>query len=131
MSNVPGDLRFTESHEWVQLQEDGTVMVGITDYAQTSLGELVYVELPDAGDVIDANDDCAVIESVKAASDIYCPLTGQVEEVNAELENNPGLVNESPYDKGWLFKLTPDRQEDVKKLMDAEAYRKVVAEEAH
>jgi glycine cleavage system H protein len=131
VSEVPNNMRFTDSHEWIQPQEDGSVIVGITDYAQTSLGELVYVELPDVDDVIDADEDCAVIESVKAASDIYCPLKGQVLEVNEHLESNPGLVNESPYEKGWLFKMMPDHQDAADKLLDATEYRQIIAEEAH
>jgi len=131
MSEIPENIRFTDSHEWVQEQADGSVVVGITDYAQTSLGELVYVELPDVDDVIDANEECAVVESVKAASDIYCPIKGQITEVNTALDTNPALVNTAPYTEGWLFKLLPDHKEAADQLLTAEQYRAVIAEEAH
>ena len=131
MSEAPSNLKFTESHEWVDVLEDGTAVVGITDYAQTLLGELVYVGLPDAGDVIDMEDDAAVVESVKAASDVYCPVDGQIVDVNESLIDEPGLVNTSPYDKGWLFKIQVDKPEQLESLLDASKYQKLVAEEAH
>lgn len=131
MSETPNNLKFTENHEWVQVLDDGTAVVGITDYAQTLLGELVYVGLPDTGDVIDMEDDCAVVESVKAASDVYCPVSGQIIDINEGLIDDPGLVNSSPFDKGWLFKIQIDKPEQLDDLLDAGKYQKLVADEAH
>lgn len=131
MSETPNNLKFTENHEWVQVLDDGTAVVGITDYAQTLLGELVYVGLPDTGDVIDMEDDCAVVESVKAASDVYCPVSGQIIDINEGLIDDPGLVNSSPFDKGWLFKIQIDKPEQLDDLLDASKYQKLVADEAH
>lgn len=128
--SIPSDGKFTQSHEWVHVEGD-IAIVGITDYAQTLLGELVYVELPDVGDVIDRDEDCAVVESVKAASDVYCPLSGMVIEVNEELMDNPALINQEPYEDGWMFKLRIDKPEEIEDLLDARAYEKQIAEEAH
>jgi glycine cleavage system H protein len=122
MSNVPEDLRYTETHEWLAQQKDGTVRVGITDHAQEALGDLVFVELPAVGDQIDQGDSCAVVESVKAASDIYSPLAGEVVEVNEELENDPGMLNNDPYGDGWLFALNPSDDAELDDLLDAETY---------
>lgn len=130
MSAVPNELKFTESHEWVYIEDDIAV-VGITDYAQTLLGELVYVELPDVGDVISQYEDCAVVESVKAASDVYCPLLGEIIEVNERLADEPDLVNTAPYTDGWMFKIQFDKPEQINELLTAEQYQKLVAEEAH
>jgi len=130
MGTVPDELRFTPSHEWVRVEDDFAV-VGITDYAQTLLGELVYVELPDVGDVIAQGEDCAVVESVKAASDVYCPINGQIIEVNEELADQPELVNDDPYGNGWLFKIQIDKLEQLEELLTSEEYQKQVAEEAH
>lgn len=130
MSAVPEELKFTPSHEWVRIEDDFAV-VGITDYAQTLLGELVYVELPDVGDVIAQGEDCAVVESVKAASDVYCPINGQIIEVNEELADQPELVNDDPYGNGWLFKIQIDKLEQLEELLTSEEYQKQVAEEAH
>lgn len=131
MSETPNNLKFTESHEWIQVLDDGTAVVGITDYAQTLLGELVYVGLPDIGDVIDIEDDCAVVESVKAASDVYCPISGQITDVNENLIDDPSLVNSSPFDKGWLFKIQIDKPAQLDNLLEASKYQKLVADEAH
>ncbi len=130
MSTVPDELRFTPSHEWVRIEDDFAI-VGITDFAQTLLGELVYVELPDVGDVIAQGESCAVVESVKAASDVYCPLNGQIIEVNEELADQPELVNDDPYSNGWLFKIQMDKPEQLEELLTPEEYQKQVAEEAH
>ena len=130
MSTVPEELRFTPSHEWV-LVEDDFAIVGITDFAQTLLGELVYVELPDVGDVIDQGEDCAVVESVKAASDVYCPVSGEIIEVNEALADEPELVNDDPYGNGWLFKIQIDDLGQLEELLTPEEYQKQVAEEAH
>lgn len=130
MSTVPDELKFTPSHEWV-LIEDDIATVGITDFAQTLLGELVYVELPDVGDVIDQGEDCAVVESVKAASDVYCPVSGEILEVNEALADEPELVNDDPYGNGWLFKIQVDDLGQLEELLTPEEYQKQVAEEAH
>lgn len=130
MSSVPKTLKFTNNHEWVSIDEN-VATVGITDYAQTLLGELVYVELPDVGDVIGRDEDCAVVESVKAASDVYCPLSGQVIEVNESLDDSPGIVNASPYIDGWLFKIQLDKPAQAEELLDSDAYQKLVADQAH
>ena len=122
MSNVPENLRYTESHEWVGTQDDGTVRVGITDHAQGALGDLVYVELPNVGDEFDQSDACAVVESVKAASDIYSPLAGEVVAVNEDLEADPALVNTDPYGGGWLFAIAPAEAGSVEDLLDAQTY---------
>lgn len=130
MNVAPNNLKFTSSHEWVRVEED-YVVVGITDYAQTLLGELVYVELPDVGDVIARDEDCAVVESVRAVSDVYCPVDGQIIEINEQLEKEPQRVNKDPYHTGWLFKLQVDDPKQLEELLDAAAYQKQVAEEAH
>lgn len=122
MSEIPTDLRYTETHEWVSNEEDGTIKVGITDHAQSQLGDLVYVELPEVGDRVEAGDACAVVESVKAASDVYSPVTGEVTAVNEDLADSPELVNQDAFGDGWLFALNADDAGDVDKLMDAEAY---------
>lgn len=122
MSEIPSDLRYTETHEWVSNEEDGTIKVGITDHAQSQLGDLVYVELPEVGDRVEAGDACAVVESVKAASDVYSPVTGEVTAVNEDLEDSPELVNQDAFGDGWLFALNADDAGDADKLMDAEAY---------
>lgn len=130
MSAVPEELRFMPSHEWVRVEDD-IATVGITDFAQTLLGELVYVELPDVGDVIDQGEDCAVVESVKAASDVYCPLSGEILEINEALADEPELVNDDPYGNGWLFKIQVDDLNQLEELLTPEEYQKQVAEEAH
>jgi glycine cleavage system H protein len=121
--NVPESLRYTSTHEWVREEPDGTLSVGITDHAQEALGELVYMELPDAGKRLSAGDPCAVMESVKAASDVYAPLAGEVLGANAALKEAPGQVNKDPYG-AWLFRLKPASEADFSKLLDAAAYRK-------
>ena len=122
MSTVREILRYTESHEWVGKQDDGTVRVGITDHAQAALGDLVYVELPAVGDEFDQGDACAVVESVKAASDIYAPLAGEVVAVNEELDADPALVNNDAYGGGWLFAIAPAEAGADEDLLDAETY---------
>lgn len=129
MSDVPKNLRYTESHEWVDVAGDGTVTIGVTDYAQQSLGDLVFVELPETGGNLDAGDACAVVESVKAASDVYAPFAGEVVEINELLTESPERVNEDPYGEGWLFKLAVTDEDAVDELLDAEAYQAVVEEE--
>ena len=130
MSNIPADLRYTKAHEWVRTLANGTVEVGITDHAQSALGDLVFVEVPEAGRQIDAEDACAVVESVKAASDVYAPISGEVTEGNGALANAPELVNQDPYGAGWLMRLRPKRASDIGALMDADAYAKYLESEA-
>lgn len=122
MSNSPEELKYAESHEWARLEEDGTVTVGITDHAQGALGDLVYVELPTVGDNVEVAEACAVVESVKAASDIYAPVTGTVVAVNEELEDGPEKVNEYPYSDGWLFRVGDVDADQLDDLMSAEDY---------
>lgn len=130
MSNIPKDLRFTKSHEWVEVENGNTVIVGISDHAQELLGDLVFVELPEVGKQFNAGDECCVVESVKAASDVYCPVEGTITEVNNSLEDNPEEVNTSPYDSGWLFKLEIANAEDLNNLISSEQYESLISEEA-
>ena len=128
MSNVPKDLKYAKSHEWAKKQADGTVVVGISDHAQSALGDLVFVEVPKAGRKVTAGEACAVVESVKAASDVYAPISGEVVEANAALAGAPETLNQDPYGKGWMFKLKPANAAELDKLLDAAGYEKVVAE---
>ncbi|RME35321.1 MAG: glycine cleavage system protein GcvH [Gammaproteobacteria bacterium] len=130
MSNVPEDLRYTESHEWVALQEDGTVRVGITDYAQQQLGDLVYVELPEVGQNFVSGAECAVVESVKSASDLYMPVSGEIVSVNEELADSPELINQDPYGQGWIFEVQPTDPGELDGLLDADGYRELIEGEA-
>jgi glycine cleavage system H protein len=130
MSNVPAELRYTKSHEWVRSNDDGTVTVGITDHAQEQLGDLVFVELPEVGATLDAGADACVVESVKAASDVYAPLGGEVTAVNEALSDSPELINSDAYGEGWLFTLNPTDATAVEGLLDADGYQATVAEEA-
>ena len=125
--NVPSDLRYTESHEWIRAEGDGTVTIGITDHAQAALGDLVYVELPKPGRDVAAHEACAVVESVKAASDVYSPLAGTIVAGNDDLSAKPEAVNEDAY-AAWLFKMKPADAADLGKFMDAAAYSKLIAE---
>ena len=124
--STPADLRYATSHEWVRLDGD-IATVGISDHAQEELTDVVFVELPAVGRAVDAGDPTAVVESVKAASDIYAPISGEVVEVNPEVEGDPSLVNTDPYGKGWIFKLKVKDVEHVTKLMDAAAYEKQIS----
>jgi glycine cleavage system H protein len=126
MSTVPDDLKYTAEHEWVRAEGDGTLVVGITDHAQHQLGELVFVELPDVGRALAAGESCAVVESVKAASDVYAPVAGTVTAVNEALATEPNLVNGSAFADGWLFRLKPSEPAPGG-LLDAAAYRKLLA----
>jgi|TARA_A200000159_G_scaffold118861_1_gene112738 glycine cleavage system H protein len=125
MSNIPGDLKFLSSHEWIRVESDGTVTVGISDHAQDLLGDIVFVELPEVGQSIDAESDAAIVESVKAASDVYSPLSGEVIEVNALLEDQPEIVNSSPYEDGWFYKLNPTDMNELENLLSPEDYSEV------
>ena len=129
MSNVPTDLRYTKSHEWVSRNEDGTLSVGITDHAQHLLGDLVFVDVPEEGTNFGEGDDCAVVESVKAASDVYMPITGEIVASNEALADAPETINNDPYGDGWIFKVKPDDENDFGALMDSDAYGELVAEE--
>ncbi|WP_426360269.1 glycine cleavage system protein GcvH [Pseudocolwellia sp. HL-MZ19] len=128
MSNIPSELRYAASHEWVRNDGNGVVTVGITEHAQGLLGDMVFVELPDVDDEIGSGDDVAVAESVKAASDIYAPISGTVVEVNENLEDSPELVNSDAYGDGWLFKVKVTDESDIEALLDAEAYAASIAE---
>jgi glycine cleavage system H protein len=125
MSNVPDDLFYTESHEWVRVEGENA-RVGITDHAQAELTDVVFVELPKVGTKVDARGNIAVVESVKAASDIYAPIAGEVVEANEALSSNPALVNTDPFGEGWIFVLKMNSPDDVKQLKDAAAYRQAV-----
>jgi len=123
MSEINSDLKYTESHEWIRENEDGSITVGISDHAQSALGDVVFVELPETGSELNAGDACAVVESVKAASDIYCPVTGEISKVNSELDDSPELINSSPYEEGWIMTIQPGDSRDLESLMDADQYR--------
>lgn len=129
MSNIPQALNYTKTHEWIK-KDDEFLTIGITDHAQTMLGDLVYVELPEIESSFDGGQECAVVESVKAAADIYCPIPGEIVEVNSAVIENPQLVNQDPYGKGWLFRVRPHDKQAFK-FLDAGEYTKVVASEAH
>ncbi len=122
MSEIPAELKYTDSHEWIREDEGGIATIGITDHAQEQLGDLVFVELPEVGSTLSAGDACCVVESVKAASDVYSPLSGEVVEVNELLNDAPETINDSPYDDGWLFKIKMAAETELDDLLDAEAY---------
>ena len=128
MSEVPSELKFLSSHEWV-LVEDGIATVGVSDHAQELLGDLVYVELPEQGSTVAAGDSVGVIESVKAASDTYAPLSGEIIEVNDELEDSPDNINNDPYGDGWMYKISIEDAEEVESLLNAEAYAAAIVDE--
>jgi glycine cleavage system H protein len=126
-----GDYRYTKTHEWVRHEQDGSVTVGITAHAEELLGDMVYVQLPEVGRNLAAQEECGVVESVKAASDIYSPLTGEVVAVNIALDTAPEAINKDPYGEGWILRLRPANPSDVDALMDRAAYATLVAEEEH
>jgi glycine cleavage system H protein len=128
MSNIPDDLKYSPAHTWVELLEDGQVRVGITDHAQTELGDIVFVELPELEKSYSAGDECAVVESVKSASDIYCPVSGEIVDINNELEDNPEKINVDPYGLGWIFIIKPDDEADLDELIDATEYTDLIEE---
>ena len=130
MSSIPENLKYTRSHEWVRVENDGSVTVGITDHAQEQLGDLVFVELPEVGAEVAAGKDCAVVESVKAASDVYAPVGGQIVDSNTALADAPETINQSPYDKGWMFRIKVADSGELDKLLDAAAYKTMVESEA-
>ena len=131
MSKIPNDLKYAKSHEWAKKQPDGTVVIGITDHAQSALGDLVFVEVPKTGRKVAAGEACAVVESVKAASDVYAPIAGEVVDGNASLANAPETLNQDPYGKGWMFKLKPANAAELDKLLDAAGYQKGLEAEKH
>ncbi|MDX3774457.1 glycine cleavage system protein GcvH [Chromatiaceae bacterium AAb-1] len=129
MSSIPKELKYAPSHEWVRHEGDGVYSVGITEHAQDLLGDMVFVELPEVGGTVSQGDDCAVAESVKAASDIYAPLSGEIVEVNESLTEAPEQVNSSPYHDGWMFKIKISDESELAGLLDAEGYQNVIEEE--
>jgi glycine cleavage system H protein len=131
MSEIPGDLKFLKSHEWARVEGDGKVTVGISDHAQGLLGDLVYVELPNIGDRVEAGNACAVVESVKAASDVYAPLTGTVTAVNSALSDKPETINEDAYGEGWLFTLEIEDAEQLNELLAPDDYAELLEDEDH
>jgi glycine cleavage system H protein len=131
MSNIPVDLKYAKSHEWARANDDGTVTVGISDSAQDQLGDMVFVELPEVGASVTAEEACAVVESVKAASDVYAPVSGEIVEVNENLGDGPEIVNQDPYGEGWIFRMQPSDADAVGGLMDAEAYGAFLESESH
>lgn len=122
MSDFPDDLRYAATHEWVRVEEDGSITVGITDHAQELLGDIVFIELPEEGATVSAQEEVSVVESVKAASDIYAPLSGEIIAVNEDLADSPETVNSDPYGEGWLFRILPSNMAELDELLDAEAY---------
>lgn len=123
MSNIPANLKYVASHEWLKLEDDGIITVGITDHAQDLLGDVVFVELPEVGRTVSADEEIAVVESVKAASDVYAPIAGEIVEINDELVDSPELANEDPYGKAWFFKINPANVADYDDLLSAEEYQ--------
>ena len=131
MSEIPGDLKFLKSHEWARVEQDGRVTIGISDHAQALLGDLVYVELPDVGDRIEAGNACAVVESVKAASDVYAPVTGTVVAVNEALSDKPETINEDAYGEGWIYVLEMEDPEQLNELLAPDDYAELLEDEDH
>ncbi len=129
MSNIPAELKYTKSHEWVRSEADGSLTVGITDHAQDALGDLVYVEAPEAGLTVTAGEACAVVESVKAASDVYAPLAGEILAGNEALADAPETLNDDPYGEGWIFRLQPEDAAALSGLLDAAAYAAFLKDE--
>jgi len=129
MLKVPTELRYTQTHEWIRVEEDGTLVIGITDHAQAQLGELVFVDLPDAEAKVNSSDEVCVVESVKTTSDVYSPVSGKIVEINEDLEESPSLVNSDPYGDGWLFRIDPVDPEELNELLDAESYTEYMEED--
>lgn len=129
MSYIPEDLRYAESHLWLERLDDGTIKVGITDFAQSELGDIVYVELPEEGASFTTDSECALVESVKSASDLPCPVAGEIIGTNTDLEDAPETINESPYENGWIFILRPEDDGEIDGLMDASGYASFIDEE--
>ena len=131
MSNIPADLRYAASHEWARLENDGTVFVGISDHAQEALGDVVYVELPEIGSAVQAGGGLAVVESVKAASDIYAPVSGEIVEVNELLNDKPETINEDAFGDGWIVAIRPSDRAELDELLDANDYEALVENDEH
>jgi len=131
MSNIPVELKYAKSHEWARTNDDGSVTVGISDTAQDQLGDMVFIEVPEVGQTVTAEEACAVVESVKAASDVYAPLGGEIVEVNEDLADSPETVNNDAYGEGWIFRLEPSDAGELGALMDADAYEAFLAAEDH
>lgn len=131
MSQIPNELKYAMTHEWARVETDGTVTVGITDHAQQLLGDVVFLEFPELDNEVNAGEEAGVVESVKAASDIYTPISGTIIAINDDLEKEPGLVNADPYGKGWLFRVQPAEKNELDKLLDSKAYTAHVASEGH
>jgi len=131
MSEIPGELKFMKSHEWVRIEGDGKATIGISDHAQELLGDLVYVELPALGDRLEAGNTCAVVESVKAASDVYAPITGTVTAVNSALTDGPEIINEDAYGEGWLFVVEIEDMDEVNELLGPDDYAELIEDDGH
>ena len=131
MSNIPADLKYAKTHEWARINDDGSVTVGISDSAQDQLGDMVFIEVPETGQNVAAAEACAVVESVKAASDVYAPIAGEIVEVNEGLADSPETVNTDVYGEGWIFRMTPADKAELDNLMDAETYESFLASEGH
>lgn len=129
MSNIPPDLRYTAEHEWGRLESDGRITVGITDYAQDQLGDIVFLDLPDVGDGVTGGEPLGEIESTKSVSDIYSPVTGTVAEINLEARENPAVINQDPYGEGWMLRIAPDDPAEFEGLLTAQEYERSIAEE--
>ena len=128
MSDTPKELKYVKTHEWVRVESDGSLTIGITDHAQDALGDLVFIETPDVGKSLSAGDSCAVVESVKAASDVYAPVAGEVIATNEALADAPEVLNSDPYGEGWMWKMKPNNAADVDALLDAAAYEASLAD---
>ena len=131
MNEIPGDLKFLKSHEWARIEDNGHITVGISDHAQQALGDLVFVEAPEPGRHVNAGETCAVVESVKAASDVYSPVSGEVVAGNADLGGQPELINSDPYGAGWIMRVRPDDKAQFASMLDAKAYAAALAAETH
>ena len=125
MSDIPGDLKFLSSHEWARVNDDGTVTIGISDHAQSQLGDIVYVELPEIGKEVEFEGDTAIVESVKAASDVYSPISGEIVDTNDALEQEPEIINQSPFEEGWFFKIRPHNIKELSELLSPEEYSEI------
>jgi glycine cleavage system H protein len=131
MNEIPGDLKFLKSHEWARMEDSGRVTIGISEHAQSLLGDLVYVELPSVGDTVKSGNACAVVESVKAASDVYSPVTGTVVAVNDALSDKPETINEDAYGEGWIFAVKPDDASEMDDMLDPDDYATMIEDEDH
>jgi len=131
MNEIPGDLKFLKTHEWARVEDDGSVTVGISDHAQAQLGDLVYVELPAVGDDVETGTGCAVVESVKAASDVYSPVSGRIRKVNEALADKPETINEDAYGEGWIFVVEPNSLAEVEDLLSPDDYAELIENDSH